>query len=95
MPRPSLYGYYQTRIGQRRDALAREAWAELAEKRRVRIRRSVPRLYEIAGISDLGVAELLVALGEAGILALWGPEDGEMFNADEDNAGGMSGGSEG
>ena len=80
-PRPAPY--LQTARGARRDSHARDRWDALSEKERAQIRRHVTRLFEIKGLSDVSVAELLTALGSAGILALWGPSPDDDIEGPE------------
>lgn len=85
MGRPARIPYLQRlAASRRRDERARDAWDALTEKGRSQIRRAVPRLYEVYNLGDLGVAELLVALGEAGILKAWAPLPGDVFETDDE-----------
>lgn len=75
---PTKTAYMQKlAASRRRDAVGRFAWSELSEKERAEIRHAVPRLYEVHNLGDIGVAELLYALGMAGVLDKLGVEGAE------------------
>lgn len=69
----------QSPAGRFRDQAARFAWHELPKREKEVIRLACLDLYDVHLMGDTSVAELLFALGHAGILALLGPgEEGEV-----------------